>query len=63
MTNSIIAAVVIGAVWVTVAIVATVLQKAVEDEPKHRAEPQESETRPAIPRQREAVDETVEADR
>jgi hypothetical protein len=63
MTNSIIAAVVIGAVWVTVAIAATLLQQAVQDEPKHKAEPQEPERAPVIPRQREAVDETVEVDR
>lgn len=60
MDKSIIASIVIGVLWVSVAIAATLLQKYVQDEPKHKAE---ASGVPSIPRQRQPVDESVEVER
>lgn len=60
MDKSIIASIVIGVLWVSVAIAATLLQKYVQDEPKHKAA---ASGVPFIPRQRQPADEIVEVER
>ncbi|MBM7784058.1 hypothetical protein [Tenggerimyces flavus] len=63
MDKGVIASIVIGALWVSVAIAATLLQKYVQDDPRHKAEPETAGSVPLIPRQRQPIDETVEVDR
>lgn len=63
MDKAVIASIVIGVLWVSVAIAATLLQKYVQDDPRHKAEPSTTGSTPLIPRQRQPVDEAVEADR